>query len=278
MDKSFRSRIVVCPAQANPVLLTHTLFDAAHQESGDSPITEFLKRLEELNKLAPQPGNFDPYQGQLVLLGVVAAVESFLRALLRRIISSDDVSRDLVHDRDVAYGAALYLTEELLPEAILERIAFVSEKSIVSALNDLLGVKNVPADLKSAINDYARICQLRHCAVHRFGKLGVKNAIQLGLVEHKEILEKPLHLNYVALQNVIAIATGLVKSINNFLFNEILCRVPDSQWVGKYTKDRVVFGKCYKLFADKVSVIRTPPPNAVYKQFMRQRADFSASR
>src|SRR5579872_7095303 len=242
MANVFRSRLVVSVAPVNPSLLTHTLFDSTHRESRESPISEFLSRLQILNRLAPQPVGFDPFQGQLVLLGVVAAVESYLRMQFRRVIDLDATSQNQVHDQDVSYGAALFLKKELLPEAILERIAFVSEKSITSALRDLLGVKgNMPPDLSVAITDYARICQLRHCAVHRFGKLGAKNAYNLGFADHSSLLEKPLKLNYVALQNAIAISTGLVKSINNFLFNEILCRVPDSAWSGDYRRDRVLF-------------------------------------
>lgn len=277
MSKLFRSRILVSVAQANPVLATHTLFDAAHKESVDSPIDEFLKRLQSVNRLAPQPLNFDAFQGQLVLLGAVAAVESYLRTIFRRLISLDAASQSRVQDQDVSYGAALYLSKELMPEAILERIAFVSEKSIVDALRQLLAISgSMPPDIDAAIADYVRICQLRHCAVHRFGKLGVKNAISLGLADHRNLLEKPLKLDYAALQNAIAIATGLVKTLNNFLFNEMICRVPQAKWTGVYAADKMLFKSYYNLFSDKVSVRRTLPPSAVYKQFRLQHAQWKA--
>jgi hypothetical protein len=279
MAKIFRSRISLCVAQANPALVTHALFDVKHRESRVSPIDEFLKRLQAVNKLAPQPSNFDAFQGQLVLLGAVAAVESYLRTLFRRLIAMDTASQNSVHDQDVSYGAALYLPKDLMPEAILERIAFVSEKSIVEALRKLLAISvQIPADLDSAISDYVRICQLRHCAVHRFGKLGVKNAISLGLADHHNLLEKPLKLDYVSLQNAIAIATGLVKTLNNFLFNEMICRIPENTWSGTYSADKALFKNYYQLFADKVSAQRTPPANALYKQFRRQHSLWLAGR
>ena len=223
MTTNFRSKLTVCTAQANPVFNTELLFDKDYKQSLDSPIDEFLKRLLALNKLAPKPAEFDAIQGQLVFLGVIAAVESYLRTLFRKIISIDESSQTHVHEKDVSFGAALHLSKELLPEAILERISFISEKSITSAMRDLLAVKgNFPSNVNTAIIDYARVCELRHCAVHRFGKLGTGNAIALGLEKHKSLLEKPLNLNYVSLQNVIAISTCLVKTINNFLFNEML--------------------------------------------------------
>lgn len=271
MAKHFRPNLSVCIASANPALLTHTLFDPTHRDSRKSPLSEFLKRLESINRLAPKPTEFNPFQAQLVLLGVVAAVESYLRTLFRRLIVVDSACQAAVHDEDVSFGAAMYLSKELLPEAILERVSFVNKHAIESTLRDLLAVKgNLPPAVATAIDDYARVCQLRHCAVHRFGKLGARNAIALGLTEHKDLMEKPLKLDYEALQNGIAIATGLVKALNNFLFNEILSRVPRDKWTGIYSKDRAFFLDIYNLFSDKVSPTPTSPPRTLYREFQAQ--------
>lgn len=277
MVATFRCKLSVCVAPANPRLYTHQLFDAQYKESSDSPINEFLTRLQSINKLAPQPGSFDPLQGQLVLLGVIAAVESYLRTLFRRLIVLDPTCQESVHKRDVSFGAAIHLSKEMLPEAILERITFVSRASIADALRELLAVKgNLPPALELAIDHYVRVCQLRHCAVHRFGKLGVSNAISLGLADHKAILEKPLKLDYAALQNAIAISTGLVKTLNNFLFNEMLSRIPPTSWAAVYAKDKPLFMAYYMLFADKVSIIKSAQPKKIYQQFQKQRAMFAA--
>ena len=207
---------------------------------------------------------------------MIAAVESYLRTLFRRLIALDEICQEQVHNQDVSYGAAIHLAKELLPEAILERISFVSRNSIANAIKDLLAIKGaLPPELETAIKDYVRVCQLRHCAVHRFGKLGVSNAISLGLSDHKTLLEKPLRLDYVALQNTIAISTGMVKTLNNFLFNEMLSRLPPSSWSGHYTNDKPLFITYYKLFSDKVSTNRTAQPGQIYRQFLKQRTAFN---
>ena len=274
---NFRSRLVLSVSPANPALVTESLFDTNYKEATDSPIDEYLTRLLAINKLAPLPNAFDPFQGQLVLLGVIAAVESYFRTLFRRLIAFDPGCQESVEKRDVSYSAAIHLSREMLPEAMLERISFVSAHNITTAIRELIGVAGgVPAELESAIKDYVRVCQLRHCAVHRFGKLGVSNAISLGLMEHKSLLEKPLKLDYVALQNTIAISTCLVRTLNNFLFNELLSRVPASSWSGSYVKDKGAFTSYYKLFADKVSSNGSAQANQIYKQFIRQRTMFAA--
>ncbi|WP_230418842.1 hypothetical protein [Undibacterium griseum] len=277
MATTFRCRLTLSVSPANPPLITEQLFDQQYKESTDSPIDEFLTRLQAINRLAPQPTNFDPFQGQLVLLGVIAAVESYFRTLFRRLIAFDSICQESVHERDVSYGAAIHLPKDMLPEAMLERISFVSSENITKAIREMLAIKgNLPPDLDTAIKDYARVCQLRHCAVHRFGKLGVSNAISLGLTGHKSLLEKPLKLDYVALQNTIAISTGLVKTLNNFLFNEMLSRLPAANWSTQYVRDKPLFLSYYKLFSDKVSTNRSAQPSQIYKQFLKQRALFAA--
>src|SRR5665213_1289627 len=251
MPSEFHSKVRLCVVPANPTFATHSLFDRRYREPKGSAIDEFLLRIEASNRLAPRPDDFDPLQAQLILLGVVAAVESYVRTLFRRVIAVDRTSQGAVEHNDVSFGAAMHLSKELLPEAILERISFVSYSNISEAVKKLLAIKGpFPAELDLATRDYVRVCQLRHCAVHRFGKLGASNAITLGLENHKELMEKPLVLSYPALQDSIAIATGFVKSLNNFVFNELISRIPPTKWEGLYAKDREQFGVYYRLFAD----------------------------
>lgn len=274
----FRSKLSVCRSPANPALSTATLFDASHVESAHSAVDQYLTRLTSINLLTPNPTNFDPLQAQLVLLGVVAAVESYFRTLLRRLITLDPECQICTEDQAVTFGAAMHLSKLMMPEALLERVTFVSETSLSEAIRQFIGVKgNLPPDLLATFKDYAVVCHLRHCAVHRFGKLGVKNAIFLGLKAHKPSLEKPLALTYPALQNAIAISTGVVKTTNNFLFNEVLSRLPAATWTTKWGPDRVTFMPYYSLFADTVSSTKAAPARDVYNLFQIQRSNFASN-
>ena len=235
--------------------------------------------MRTLNALSPKPAEFDAYLGQLVLLGAVAAVDSYLRAIFRRCISLDAVCRSLAMKRDISYAAAAHLQPELLPEGLIERVSFTSQENVERACRDLLGVTGeFPQSMKTVTVDYVRICHLRHCAVHRFGKLGASNAVYLGLDEHVELLEKPLLLTYGALQNAIVIVTAFVRVFNSFIFNVLISRLPVSILTGDYAKDRSRFIKYYSLFQDRESLSRSPPPKAAHTEFVKQRATFNAKR
>ena len=271
MAKEFRSNIDISIAAASPLLETHKVFDRNHLSFVGSPIDEFTERLRALNSLAPKPNAFDPYLGQLVLLGAVAAVESYLRTVFRKCIALDPVCRTAAMKRDVSYAAALHLSHELLPEALLERISFTSFDNIEKASRDLLGATGeLPVALKSAVSDYVRICHLRHCAVHRFGKLGASNAVHLGIDDHRDLLEKPLTLNYVSLQNSIAIITIFVRVFNSFAFNVLATRICSKQLSGVYSEDRPLFISYYSIFQDKTSSRKSPAPKDVYNDLMAQ--------
>ncbi len=274
---TFRSKLQVCRAQANPQLVTAALFDVNHIESKQSAIDQYLARLASINLLTPNPSEFDPLQAQLILLGVVAAVESYFRTLLRRLITLDAECQICSEDQPVTFGAAMHLSKTMLPEALLERVTFVSESSLTDAIRQFVGIKgNLPADLVTTFRDYATVCQLRHCAVHRFGKLGVKNAIFLGLNAHKPGLEKPLLLTYSSLQDAIAISTGVVKTTNNYLFNEVLSRMPSAIWAKTWGKDKLTFLRYYELFADTVSSTKAIPARDLYTLFQAQRVKFAS--
>jgi len=275
MAREFRSNIEVTTTPGSPELETHTLFDRGYASFKGSPIDEFTKRLRALNSLAPVPDRFDPYMGQLVLLGAVAAVESYLRAVFRRSIYLDPLCREAAMKREVSYAAALHLKADLLPEALLERISFTSKDNIEKACRELLGYSgDFPEAFKLVVIGYVRVCHLRHCAVHRFGKLGASNAVHLGIDKHVGLLEKPLSLDYASLQSAIAIVTAFVRVFNSFLFNALISRLPDDYLTGVYASDRGKFLKYYSLFQDKESLQRSPPPKDAYMQFVQERESF----
>ena len=115
----------------------------------------------------------------LILLGYISAVESYFRCLTRQLVWADELTAEKVKDLKITYGAARHAEPELLPEAFLEDMTFITADSIKALLSGVIGIPSQGID--DVIIEYDRICQLRHCIVHRFGRLGSKNASKLGL-------------------------------------------------------------------------------------------------
>lgn len=264
----------ISPSVAAPAIDTSILFSQASTVAADgnsSRIDQFLERLELLNTFVPPPTVFNATHAQFLLLGAVAAVESYFRGALRTIINIDNHTRENAYRRPVSFGAALHLDTRLMPEAVFENTTFLSRKAIWDeTLKDLVGVTgNVPPDLQSAIASYVRVCQLRHCFVHRFGRLGAQNAESLGMDSHRAHLEKGIVLTYAALQECLLSCEVLVRTVNSLLFVTLVARRKPEEWRGTYSKDKSWFLKLWKAFAVTRGSSPSRSPKALYADCLK---------
>ena len=148
--------------------------------------------------------------------------------------------------------------ETMLPEAMLEDCSFASKKNIEDSLKNFLGInlqKSEDPDLDKILEDFSKVCQIRHCIVHRFGYLGSKNAINFGLSQHKEFVGKPVRLDFNTLQIIFLTCNNTVKLLNNFLFIKVLNRTVEKEfkdyynWLWDFEADKEEFKKYFEVFA-----------------------------
>jgi len=160
----------------------------------------------------------------------------------------------------------------------MEELSFSSASNLEKAISTTIGLKQVPKDVKSSMETFNKICHLRHCCVHRFGKLGTKNAIDLGLRldNHAALLEGRFSPTASDIEDIADALQITVKTINNYLFSAILERTVDeadllSAWQMSYTKDKERFQLYYRLFALKSAKPASPAPKEVYSSFVKER-------
>ncbi|QWV98179.1 hypothetical protein KP005_02480 [Geomonas nitrogeniifigens] len=244
-----------------PRLDTATLFNKSHTHASTSAIDTFHIKSNELLTLVKDPSELPSVLGNLLLLGIVSAVESYIREVLRKLVVSDAASSRCCERHLLTYGAAINHQRDMLPESILEGYSFASKTNIEEGLRNILGYRGkLPDDVEAALDDFSLICQMRHCMIHRYGHLGSNNAIQLGLDKHGELFEKPLHIKFDELQQIFLVCVNTVKSLNNFLFRFLVTRsaVADGTWSGVYRKDKKFLVKYLAIFESKLQP-PTPP-------------------
>lgn len=245
---------------------TTSLFDQSFRENSNSPIDTFIDKIRNLSTLV-NPATFDELVGNLVILGSVSAVESYMREVIRKCVLIDSESKIKCEKHPLTYGAAISHDYNLMPEAILEDFSFAGKKNIVNALKELLGIQgHIDNSLNAALDEFSKVCHLRHCLVHRYGKLGTKNAIELGLDRHKNCIEKPLKIDYIRLQECQAICLSTVKEINNFIFRKILLRLICNEqnkkktsviWKWDFRQDKTLFNTYYKILVSTNAIPTT---------------------
>ena len=267
------SAITTIGALGSPCSSTAALFDANYSEGALSAVDSYIENCNEINKLWAAESYISPEFSRLLLLGYVSAIESFIRTLLRSIINKDAKAQADAHSYVVPYGAVLYHQKTMIAEALLEGYSFASEKDVKKALEKFLDVSNVPESIKELLTNFEKICQMRHCCVHRFGKLGTQNGIALGLEVHSKALEKPLVLDVAALGEIASWLMSFAKALNNYIFRTLLDRsVSDKnpyriEWQWSFSKDRVKFERIYGLFVTEKDGIPSPSSEELYHRF-----------
>lgn len=273
---SLLNTITPFPAPTAAKLDTVRWFDAAHVPTVESPIDEFRRNLAEINKLylqAEQRKDYVPMLGSLVYLGMVSAAEGYFRSLLRRLIRHDTACEANAATRTVTYGAAIHHDPALLPESLFEGVSLASAKNVFSELRSLCGIE-VPDSLQQLFQNFETISQVRHCGIHRFGKLGSQQALRLGIDQHKSLLEKPLALKVVQLQEIADALQALIHAVNSLCFSEILKRTHTAGptgpikeklyqevWQQDWEADKARFTLYYDIFASTSK----PDPSAAVK-------------
>lgn len=266
-------RFDICSVQsASSILNTSALFDTALAESDHSALDQFLIATRSLNMLLKSKAEHEVLLGHLVLLGYMSAVESYFRTLIRRVILVDETAQKQVHSLEISYAAAMHHTDpSLLPEALFEQTTFISKHNVCESLKEFLGIKgHLPQDLDAALDEFSKVCQIRHCLVHRFGKLGSRNAIALGLSAHGPFLEKPVSVGYDELQAAFVVLHQTVKIVNNYVFNAVVTRITD--WKRDLRRDRSRFNRYYRIFATTTDAPPSPPLRDCYEALIRSRA------
>ncbi|WMY08674.1 hypothetical protein [Paraburkholderia phenoliruptrix] len=259
---------------------TTGLFDKTYVDGNLSPIDQFIKNTNAVNLVWLSRPDISPELASIVLLGYMSAVESYMRALLRSIINVDDTAKLVVEAQQISFAAAMHHDKAILPEALLEEISFAGPDNIKKSLNRFLGLQPAFNDMEIYFNEFEKISQLRHCCTHRFGKLGTKNAVVLGLSKHNGCLEKPLKLGRTELELAADILRDFVKTLNNLIFRAILDRtatggkttVKDldsvkAGWTWTYRRDRKKFAEYYSVFASTTDAVPSPDAKEVYESF-----------
>jgi hypothetical protein len=274
---------LITPARPCSALDTRSLFDNAYVEDNESPIDQFLRNTKVLNILAERMEADEHLLTSLVFLGYLSAVESYVRTLARRLIFIDEHARWLVEKKTLSFGAAWHHENEYLPEALFENMSFSDTSELKKVFSEYLGINIDTNEISALLKQYRNLCELRHCSVHRFGILGTKNAIGLGLDAHSSLLGKPVLIGKAELQSIGEVLLALVKTLNNIAYASVLKRTADhtnaaasrrdpkhrysTVWSWHRAKDRKRFATYYNLFSSREDATPSKSVEEMYELF-----------
>jgi hypothetical protein len=239
----------VCELEKSVVLDPKSLCTQLAGEAARSPIDNFYQNIASLIPL----GTAEALQanqafGKVLLLGIVAATEHYFRACLAGLLHVCPIAHQHSASLSLSFGAIDYYAPRDLGLALLEHVSLATAGEVQKQAQRLVGIdasKNLST--RAALDEYEKLCQLRHAAVHSVGHLGHQNLRDLGVVLTSGRLG--LKVEYSGFQIAADVCQNVVRSYNRFVFRQTV-----EKWIGRkvirgtWLEDRERFSPLYRLF------------------------------
>jgi hypothetical protein len=236
-------------------------FSSELESAPTSPIDDYYGYVEHLLTLGSKQALDDsPTLGRLLLLGLVSGVESYFRSAIAGVLRTCPLSRRAAADQMIPFGAIDYYGLQHVELGLFDASSLAGASEIRKRTNSLLGIAvNPGTSLSAALDEFDKLCHLRHAAVHARGALGRGNASALALSGTAG--RHALSVSFSGLQHAGIVCHSTVRAYNRAIYRRIVERwIGDGVLSGVWSRDKASFKALFDLFASKKDA--TGSPNA----------------
>lgn len=195
------------------------------------------------------------FLGPLLYVGIISRTENYIREILAECIKFCPICKSETANRNVSLGSIMWQKNGEFENGIFENISFSDSSAIKKELKNCLRVDINKNDLLNEILDeFDKLCQMRHAIVHSSRVLAGKNAIQLNIPPSNEKLS--IRVGYAQLQECASICTACVMAFNLKLF-----KVMGHRWAVDWRhltnfwdteKEDEYFSRIWDVFSSKI--------------------------
>jgi hypothetical protein len=191
-----------------------------------APIDDFYTTMQEILTVAtPEFLEAHLKMGPLLLTGMVSSTENYFRDLLARIIRVCPIAQAASSDQVIKLGSVIWHREGQIERGAFEHISFADADSIRSTCRKFLKYEiKKTGTTTNLLQEFDKICELRHGIVHSNSFLAGKNAIKLQIPPPATTQPLKIVVGYEQLQECGLICTMLVASFNTEMFEEMAKR------------------------------------------------------
>lgn len=212
-----------------------------------SAIDFFENNLKQLVKFSAQHER-EREVIRLALLGLVSLTENYFRIILSDVLRLCPASHELCAKMDVKFSSAHYYSTGSISRSLVDGCVFSNSSTISDETKRLTGLNVLDSEsVKNALAEFQKVCILRHAAVHSFGRIGGKNAMDLGLRQKVNVMVSP---SYEAFDEICGICQNLVRSYNSFMWKACLSRLRAKGFLNfdDTSEDRAFFNELQTAF------------------------------
>lgn len=210
-----------------------------------SPIDGFYEgRNQLLTAITPDFANTHPSVPPLILVGLISLVENYFREIFAGIIIQCPKAKEKSASKPLNLATA-WIGYGELEKGAFENTSFSDADTIKKNLTTLIGysISNT-SQVLTPLEEFNKLCELRHAIVHSAGLLAGKNAVQLQLPSSKNSVK--ISVGFSELQEAAEICTSLVCAVNLELYIHI-----SKRWLNEWPKIHAYKNKDFNvLFRD----------------------------
>ena len=215
-----------------------------------SPIDKFYIERDKIIVLGNQENtlNENDVLGGLLFVGIISATENYIREIFSECIKICPICKKLVVNNTMLVGAVIWNHGKLIEKSIFENLSFSDNEQIKKSMKNSLNIDIKQSELLfSLLNEYEKLCQMRHAIVHSSRDLAGRNAIKMNIFSKDDC--SSVKIGYAELQECASICTSLICEMNNYLFVKMAER-----WAVKWKKDNLwnedVWNKSFDMLWD----------------------------
>lgn len=190
-----------------------------------APIDEFYIEVKRIIRYGSniQMLEENDFLGPLLYVGIISKTENYIREILSACISLCPICKSATANRSVSLGSMMWQKNGEFEKGIFENISFSDSSAIRKELKNCLCIDiNKSELLNEILDEFDKLCQMRHAIVHSSRFLAGKNAIQLNIPPNNDVLS--INIGYPQLQECTSICTACVMAFNLKLFEKMVHR------------------------------------------------------
>lgn len=216
----------------------------------NSPIDSFyIERNKLLSSINPSYASANPSIPPLVLVGLISLTENYFREVLAGIVTICPKAKQKSATKSLNLATAWIGFGEM-EKGAFENTSFSDPKTVKKNLNELIGV-NVTSinQIAAPLEEFGKLCELRHAIVHSAGLLAGKNAVKLELPNSRNSVR--IEIGFSELQKSAEVCSSLVCAVNLELFVDMA-----TKWLREWPRSpayrgqnlNTLFKKIWSLF------------------------------
>lgn len=182
----------------------------------------YLETQKVMSTALPSKLDENDWLGTLYLISIVSTTENYFREILGKIIKICPVSQKCATTQNINFGSVIWHPSDEVERGAFEHLSLASSKLIQQTTNKYIGVDLKKEGLGAILNEFNKICELRHGIVHSNRVIAGKNGINLDLERSGQ--RTKVVINYARFQEVCSICTTLVVSCNLVFFETMVHR------------------------------------------------------